>query len=328
MTRHRIVLPRGLPRDWMEPLYAAADVVEGPPEALSLVPEVEAALEDADGVLTLLTQRVDAAFLDRAPNLRVVSNMAVGTDNIDLQACAERDIALGHTPGVLTDATADLTLALILAGARQLSSACHDAAEGRWGPWSPTKWLGLELSGATLGIIGPGKIGTAVATRAQAFGMRIVFTHHRDVPPVVPGAQQVELNALLSCSDVVSVHVPLTPSTRGLLSAAEFEQMKPTALLVNTARGGIVDTDALVTALQRGTLSRAALDVTDPEPLPPTHPLYSLPQVLISPHIGSATEATRRRMAALAVDNVLAGVRGAPLPHALRPGLRGPTAAP
>lgn len=328
MTRPLIVLPRGLPQNWLGPLHAAADVVAGPPEQLALTPEVEAALAKADGVLTLLTQRVDAAFLHRAPNLRVVSNMAVGVDNIDLQACAEKGVAVGHTPGVLTDATADLTLALILAGARQLPTACHDAAEGRWGPWSPTGWLGLELRGATLGIIGPGKIGTAVARRAQAFGMRIVFTHHREVPPIVPGAEQLDLRALLSRSDVVSVHVPLLDSTRGLLGAAAFEQMKSTALLVNTARGAIVDTDALVAALRRGDLARAALDVTDPEPLPHTHPLYALPQVLISPHIGSATGATRRRMAELAIDNVLAGVRGAPLPHALRPGSSAPAAAP
>lgn len=328
MTRPRIVLPRGLPPAWLGPLHSAADVVAGPPEASPLSAEVEAGLAHADGVLTLLTQRVDATFLDRAPRLRVVSNMAVGVDNIDLQACAQRGIAVGHTPGVLTDATADLTLALILAGTRQLPTACHDAAEGRWGPWSPTGWLGLELRGATLGIIGPGKIGSAVAKRAQAFGMRIVYVHPREVPPVVPGATQVDLPTLLSSSDVVSVHAPLTPSTRGLLGATEFAQMKSTALLVNTARGPVVDTNALVAALQRGALRGAALDVTDPEPLPHTHPLYALPQVLISPHIGSATETTRRAMAALAVENVLAGVRGAPLPHAVSPGPSGPAAAP
>ena len=328
MTRPRIVLPRGLPQAWLGNLYAAANVTAGPPEQRTLTPEVEAALGEADGVLTLLTQRVDAAFLDRAPKLRVVSNMAVGVDNIDLEACAERGIEVGHTPGVLTHATADLTLALMLASARKLPEAHRDAAQGRWGPWSPTGWLGLELYGATLGIIGPGKIGTAVAVRAQAFGMRIVFTHHRDVPPIVPGAEQLELRTLLSRSDVVSIHAPLTPATRGLLGPAEFAQMKPTALLVNTARGPIVDTDALVAALRGGTLAQAALDVTDPEPLPNTHPLYALPQVLISPHIGSATEATRRRMAELAVANVLAGVHGAPLPHGLRTGSSAPSAAP
>jgi glyoxylate reductase len=301
----------------MAPLHEAAEVVAGPPDVLSLTPEVRAALPTAAGVLTLLTQRVDATFLDHAPQLRVVSNMAVGVDNIDLAACAERGVAVGHTPGVLTDATADLTMALLLSAARRLPVASRDAAQGRWGPWSPTGWLGLELADATLGIVGPGKIGTAVARRAAAFGMKILYAHHRSIPPIVPGADAVELEALLQRADVVSVHVPLRDSTRGLIDAAALARMKSTALLVNTARGPIVDTDALLEALRRGTIGGAALDVTDPEPLPAEHPLYSQPNVLIAPHIGSATERTRRRMAALAVDNVLAGVRGAPLPHAV-----------
>lgn len=315
MTRPCIVVPRGLPAPWMQPLLEAADVVAGPPEALALTPEVAAALPHADGVLTLLTQRVDAGFLDRAPRLWVVSNMAVGVDNIDLRACAARGIAVGHTPGVLTDATADLTMALMLAAARHLPLASRDAAQGRWGPWSPTGWLGLELRGAVLGIVGPGQIGTAVARRAQAFGMEILYAHHRPVPPIVPDASAADLDTLLERADVVSLHVPLTASTRGLIDAAALRRMKPTALLVNTARGPVVDTEALVAALRDGALRGAALDVTDPEPLPPTHPLYAMPNVLVAPHIGSATHTTRRRMAALAIDNVLAGVRGAPLPH-------------
>ncbi|MCR9164985.1 MAG: 2-hydroxyacid dehydrogenase [Nannocystaceae bacterium] len=317
MTRPRIVVPRGLPEAWMTPLHAAADVVAGPQDAVSLSRAVEAALPSADGVLTLLTQKVDAAFLDRAPRLRVVSNMAVGVDNIDLEACAQRGVAVGHTPGVLTDATADLTMALLLSAARRLPAATADAAAGRWGPWSPTGWLGLELGGATLGIVGPGKIGTAVARRAAAFGMEILYAHHRAVPPIVPDAQGVSLNALLERADVVSLHVPLTEATRGLIDASALGRMKSTALLVNTARGPIVDTDALVQALGQGELGGAALDVTDPEPLPPSHPLYALPNVVIAPHIGSATHRTRARMASVAIDNVLAGVRGAPLPHAV-----------
>ncbi len=303
----------------MAPLRNAADVVAGPAEELTLTPEVEAALPSADGVLTLLTQRVDQAFLDRAPQLRVVSNMAVGVDNIDVQACTDRGITVGHTPGVLTDATADLTMALLLSAARRLPTASRDAAQGRWGPWSPTGWLGLELRGATLGIVGPGKIGTAVARRAQAFGMRIVYAHRRPVPPLVPGAQALELNALLQTADVVSLHVPLTEDTRHIIDAAALHRMKPTALLVNTARGAIVDTDALVEAMRAGDIGGAARDVTDPEPLPAEHPLYAQPGVLIAPHIGSATETTRRRMAQIAIDNVLAGVRGSPLPHPVRP---------
>ncbi len=319
MTRPRIVVPRALPASWMAPLLEAAEVVAGPTDGLSLTAEVAAALPHADGVLTLLTQRVDEAFLERAPKLRVVSNMAVGVDNIDLRACARRSIAVGHTPGVLTDATADLTMALLLAAARRLPTASRDAAQGRWGPWSPSGWLGLELRGATLGIVGPGKIGTAVARRAQAFGMQIVYAHHRPVPPIVSGARALELDALLQRADVISLHVPLTPSTRHLIDAAALDRMKPTALLVNTARGAIVHTDALLDALQTGSIAGAALDVTDPEPLPADHPLYAQPGVLIAPHIGSATEATRQRMARIAIDNVLAGARGAPLRHAVHP---------
>ncbi len=326
MTRPCIVLPRGLPEPWLHGLRDAADLIVGPEDALGLTPDVEAALPRADGLLTLLTQRVDAAFLRRAPRLKVVSNMAVGVDNIDVQACAERGIVVGHTPGVLTDATADLTMALLLAAARNVPAASADAKRGRWGPWSPTGWLGLELRGSTLGIVGPGKIGTAVARRAQAFGMHILYAHHRPVPPIVPGAEAAPLEVLLERADVVSLHVPLLPGTRGLIDDAALARMKPSALLLNTARGPIVDTDALVAALQRGAIGGAALDVTDPEPLPPDHRLYALPNVLIAPHIGSATHATRQRMAALAIDNVLAGVRGAPLPHAVPPHGAGPSA--
>ena len=315
MTRPLIVVPRRLPDAWMAPLHAAANVVAGPSDALALTPAVTEALGRADGALTLLTQPVDTAFLAAAPRLRVVSNMAVGVDNIDLDACAARGVAVGHTPGVLTDATADLTMALLLGAARGIAPAARDAAEGRWGPWSTTGWLGLELRGATVGIVGPGKIGTAVAVRAHAFGMRVVYAHRRTVPPIVPGATQLDLDALLASADVVSLHAPLTTQTRGMIDAAALARMKPTALLINTARGGLVDTAALEQALREGTLAGAALDVTDPEPLPATHPLYALPQVLITPHIGSATHHTRARMAALAVENVLAGVRGAPLPH-------------
>lgn len=328
MTRPCIVVPRGLPDPWMLPLRDAADLVVGPPECLALTAEVEAALPRADGLLTLLTQRVDAALLDGAPNLRVVSNMAVGVDNIDLDACAQRGIAVGHTPGVLTDATADLTMALLLSAARGLPEASKDAAQGRWEPWSPTGWLGLQLRGATLGIVGPGKIGTAVAQRAHAFGMRILYTHRRPIPPIVRDAQQVELGELLSAADVVSLHVPLTDATIGLIDAAALARMKRSALLINTARGPVVDTDALVAALQRGTIAKAALDVTDPEPLPAEHPLYGMPGVLIAPHIGSATHHARRHMAQLAIANVLAGVRGAPLPHAVDTGRASPSAAP
>ena len=260
-------------------------------------------LSEAEGVLCLLTDRIDAAFLDGAPKLRVISNFAVGADNIDLAEAKRRGIAVGVTPGVLTEATADLAFALILATARRLPEAARDARDGEWHTWEPAGWLGLELSGAKLAIVGFGRIGQAVAKRAEGFGMKVL--------PVPRGA---ELHDVLPDADVVSLHVPLTEETRHMIGAAELKAMKPGAILVNTARGGLVDTDALVKALKSGRIS-AALDVTDPEPLPPDHALYELPNALVVPHIGSATHATRERMADLAVDNLLAGLDGRDLPH-------------
>jgi glyoxylate reductase len=258
----------------------------------------------ADALLCLLTERVDARLLDAAPRLRAIANYAVGSDNIDLAACAARDIPVGVTPDVLTDATADLTLALILAAARNLPTAAADVRAGRWRTWEPAGWLGLELRGATLALVGPGRIGEAVAERARAFGMR--------VEPVGRGD---DLHAALSRADVVSLHVPLTGATRHLIDAAALAAMKPTAILVNTARGPIVDQAALVQALQRGQIASAALDVTDPEPPDPRDPLLALPNALIVPHIGSATRAARARMADMAADNLLAALAGEAMPH-------------
>ena len=272
-------------------------------------------LARTEGLLSMLTDRVDAEALSRMPKLRVVSNMAVGVDNIDLGACRQRSVAVGHTPGVLTDATADLAFGLLLSAARRLPQASEDARQGRWGSWSPTGWLGQDLQGATLGIVGMGRIGTAVARRAQPFGMRVVFSSRSQRANVPAGCTQVPFDELLRQSDFVSLHVPLSSQTRHLLDAAALQRMKPGALLINTARGEVVDQDALLAALKSGSLGGAALDVVTPEPLPKEHPLYSVPNCLIAPHIGSATVGTRRRMAELACDNLLAGLRGAPLPH-------------
>lgn len=257
---------------------------------------------EADGLLTLLTDHVDSALLDVCPRLRVVSNYAVGTDNVDLDACAVRGVLVGRTPDVLTDSTADLTLALILAAARRLPEAAAAVAAGRWRTWEPARWLGLELAGATLLVVGPGRIGRAVARRAEAFGMRVRLAGRGDPLPFEE-------------ADVVTLHCPLTPETRHLIGADALDRMKPTALLVNTARGPIVDTSALLDALHSGTIGAAALDVTDPEPLPADHPLLEAPNLLVLPHIGSATTCARARMTAIAVDNLLAGLDGRPLPH-------------
>jgi lactate dehydrogenase-like 2-hydroxyacid dehydrogenase len=278
-------------------------------------------LDEAEGLFTLLTVRVDGDLLSGAPQLRVVSNMAVGVDNIDLDACTNRGIPVGNTPGVLTDGTADLAIALLLAIARRLPEASQDAREGRWTTWSPTGWLGADLHGATLGLIGFGKIGQAVAERARGFGLKLIYSETEPNPEAEKrfGAAFVSLPDLLGQSDFVTLHVPLTPSTRSLIDESALKQMKPTAILVNTSRGPVVDSDALTRALSEGWIQAAALDVTDPEPLPPDHPLFHMQNCLVVPHIGSATWDTRRRMAERACQNLLAGLSGERLPFCANP---------
>ncbi|PRQ04739.1 Glyoxylate/hydroxypyruvate reductase B [Enhygromyxa salina] len=307
-----VVVPPEVPGDWLASLDAECEVIVG----LDAVPAPR--LSEVVGLLSLLTMPVGPGLLARLPALRVVSNMAVGHDNIELEACAARNIAVGNTPGVLTDATADLTMALLLASARRLDEAASDAREGRWHTWTPDGWLGVSLRGTTLGIVGLGKIGYAVGERARGFGMQICYASRSDHPEAEElGARRVAFDELLARADFVSLHVPLTPETQGMINRDALARMKPGAILINTARGSIVDQDALLDALRAGRLRGAALDVTSPEPLPPDHPLFAAPGCLIVPHIGSATESTRRRMAELACMNLLAGVHGQPLPHAV-----------
>jgi glyoxylate reductase len=317
----RVIVTHTLPEGWLKALDGRCRPVFGPIDATRLDPELERLLPEAEGLLTLLTIPVTAALLEQCPRLRVVSNMAVGVDNVDLAACTRRGIPVGNTPGVLTAGTADLAMALLLAIARRLGEAAEDARQGRWKTWSPTGWLGADLDGATLGIVGFGKIGQAVARRAHGFGLRLLYSdpsRHPELEDAL-GAQHVALEPLLGESDFVSLHVPLTEQTRGLIDAQALQRMKPGAYLINTARGPVVDQAALVEALQKGWIAGAALDVTDPEPLPPNHPLYSSPYCLIAPHIGSATTNTRRRMAELAAENLLAGLSGQRLPHCANP---------
>jgi glyoxylate reductase len=235
--------------------------------------------------------------MDTCPSLRVISNYAVGSDNIDREAAAERGIVVEVTPDVLTETTAELTFALMLAAARRLPEAERAVRAGEWRTWEPSGWLGQDLNGSTICIVGMGRIGGAVAARAEAFGMRVVATGRGDV-----------VADAVADADFVSIHCPLTDATRGLIGLAELRAMKPTAVLVNTARGAIVDTDALVRALSERWIAAAALDVTDPEPLPAGHRLLDQPGALVVPHIGSATHRTRERMADLAVDNLLGGL--------------------
>lgn len=315
--RPLVLLSESLPEDWIFELTSAT----APELEVHVGLDVDAkSASRVRALLTMLTVTVDDALLGRFEQLRVVSNMAVGFDNIDVQACAQRGVRVGNTPGVLTDATADLAMGLIVAGARGFESARRDAAAGDWGPWSPTAWLGLELRGATLGIVGLGEIGAAVAGRARAFGMRIVYCGPNPKPVADElEAQYLSYDELLSCSDIVSLHCPLDEHTRGLVGAKSFARMRDHAVLVNTARGPVVDTSALFEALRKGQIRGAALDVTDPEPLPHTHPLFSCARCLIVPHLGSATTHTRKAMAQRAVQNILAALNDDRMPSEVMP---------
>jgi glyoxylate reductase len=316
-----VLISHALPVDWLEKLAGHCQILAGPPEADHLAPELVQHLPDAVGILTLLTIPVSERVITNAPKLRVVSNMAVGYDNVDITACTRRGIPVGNTPGVLTEGTADLTLALLLAAARKLPQASQDARAGRWTTWSPTGWLGADLQGATLGIIGMGKIGSAVARRAAAFGMKIIYSNPspRSEIEYTSMAMRKSFEKVIAESDFLSLHCPLTDETRGLIDAVALRAMKPNAILINASRGPVVVRTDLEHALREKWIAAAALDVTDPEPLPADDPLYDLPNCLIVPHIGSATQHTRKRMAELACENLLAGLRGERLPHCVNP---------
>lgn len=308
-ARARCLVTRQLPGEALSRLADRHDVEvwphrlpPTPAELLELVGEVE-------GLLTLLTDRIDARLLAAAPRLRAISNYAVGVDNVDLAAAAAAGVVVGNTPDALTESTADLAFALMLALARRLPEAQTVVRDGEWRTWEPTSLLGRDLHGATLGLIGAGRIGEAVARRAAGFSMTVLRSGRKGPVP---------LRDLLAYSDFVSLHCPLTDATRHLVDASALRRMKPTAYLINTARGDIVDPDALTAALHGGDIAGAALDVTAPEPLPPDHRLLRAPNLIVVPHIGSATHATRELMATIAVDNLLAGLAGEPMRHQVR----------
>lgn len=268
------------------------------------------------GILCLLTDRIDENLIDKSPNLKVISQCAVGYDNIDVSAATKRGIWIGNTPGVLTDATADFAFTLLMAAARRVGEAVQYVRDGQWKTWGLTLLLGQDIYGATLGIVGLGRIGKAVAERASGFNMRIIYyDEHRQ--PEIENELNVEykpLDELLRLSDYVSLHVNLSSKTRHLISKKEFKLMKNTACLINTSRGPVVDSDALFSALKKGQIASAALDVTDPEPISPDHRLLTLPNLIVVPHIASATVTSRTQMSLMAVKNLIAGVTGEPLP--------------
>jgi glyoxylate reductase len=302
----KVFITRTFPFAALERLQAEHDVDVWDDNA---PPPREVLLErsaDADGLLTIITEKVDAELFDAAPSVKAVANLAVGTDNIDLAEAARRGIAIGNTPGVLTDATADIAFALLLGIARRINEGERQVRNGEWVPWYPTHMVGGDTADTTLGIFGWGRIGKAMARRGEGFGMHVIHSSR---------SSGVSLDELLEQSDYVSLHTPLTPETRHLMGAEQFKRMKKTAYLINTARGGVVDQVALREALEAGEIAGAGLDVTEPEPLPADDPLLTAPNLLVVPHVGSATFRTRSRMADMAVDNLLAALAGKDMPH-------------
>ena len=320
----RVFVTRRIPEEGLARVRAACEMDlwddELPPPRDELLRRVAG----VEGVLTLLTDRVDAALLDAAgPQLKVVSNYAVGFDNIDVAECTRRGIPAGNTPGVLTETTADLAFALLMAAARRIDEGSRFVRAGRWRTWGPMLLTGVDVHGATLGIVGFGRIGREMARRATGFGMRVLY---HDVAPASPddeaalgGARFAELDELLAESDFVSLHTNLTEATHHLIDADALRRMRPNAVLVNTSRGPVVDQVALYDALRSGEIFAAALDVTDPEPMPADDPLLTLDNCLVVPHIASASVRTRARMAEMAADNLIAGLRGERLPNPVNP---------
>lgn len=311
-ARPLVAVTREIPEAGMALLREAADLRVWPNEMPPSAGELAELIHGCVGALTLLTDHIDGAVLDKEPQLKVVSNFAVGFDNVDVPAATERGVAVCNTAGVLTEATADFAFALLMAAARRIVEGVDYVRDGKWLTWGPTLLRGQELTGATIGIVGFGRIGKEVAKRASGFGMRILAhdSYQDEEAALSLGATFTGLDNLLRESDYVTLHVALTAETTHLIGAREFGLMKPTAILINAARGPVVDTDALVDALRSDEIFAAALDVTDPEPLPADHPLVGLPNAIVVPHIASATVATRDAMATLAARNLLAVLRG------------------
>ncbi|MCQ3937756.1 MAG: D-glycerate dehydrogenase [Chloroflexi bacterium] len=323
MTPQKIFITRLIPDaglDLVKKHFPALEVWthDLPPPREQLLEKVRG----VDGLLCLLTERIDAELMDAiGPQVKVISSMSVGVDHVDLAEATRRRIPIGNTPGVLTDATADQTFALLLAAARRLVEGVDYIRAGKWVTWHPSLLLGADLTGSTLGIIGFGRIGQAAAKRAQGFDMRVIYYDPAAQPAY--GAQPVDLDTLLRDSDFVSIHVPLTNETRHLVNAGFLSKMKPNAVLVNTARGGVLDQSALYDALKAKRIFAAALDVTDPEPLPMDSPLLELENCVIVPHLGSASRRTRSQMSLLAAQNLIAGLKGERLLHCANPEVYG-----
>jgi glyoxylate reductase len=321
--RPRVFVSRRIPDDGLNRIVEATDADVWPDELPPSRDELLRRVKGVDGVLALLTDKVDAEFFDHAgPQLKVVSNYAVGFDNIVVPEATRRGVPVGNTPGVLTDTTADLAWALLMAAGRRVVEGDRYVHDGRWKTWGPMLLLGTDISGATLGIVGFGRIGQAMARRAHGFGMTVLYHDVQQLPDSVTrplGATFVDLDELFERSDFVTLHTNLTDETRHMVNEARLRQMKPTSVLVNTSRGPVVDQKALYRALSEGWIMAAGLDVTDPEPMPVSEPLLTLPNIIVVPHIASGSRATRAKMAEMAAANLLAGVRGERLPTPVNP---------
>ena len=328
MCAHVVAVTRRLPRVGVDLLRAQPDLVvrefdhDLPPNPH----ELAELLDGADGVLSMLSERYNAEVFDRYPSIRVLSNYAVGYDNIDVLAATAHGIAVCNTPGVLTDATAEIAWSLLLAAARRIPEAVDLVRAGMWLTWGPTTMLGQPVVGSTIGIVGYGRIGQSVAQMARGFRMRVLVWDRSPATKPQEGVEFVSIPELLEASDFVSLHVAYSAETHHLIDAAALARMKPSAILINTARGAVMDQDALVVALQDGTIWAAGLDVTTPEPLPPDHPLVTMPNCVVLPHIGSATITARNAMSTLAAQNIIAVLRGETPPHIVNPSVLEPGA--
>lgn len=312
MTKPTLFLTRPLPEPVMAAIPARYELISAPPDRPPSPAELKQGFARADAVICTLSDRIDADLLSHAPRLKIVANYAVGYNNIDLAAARSRRIVVTNTPDVLTNSTADLTWALLLAVARRVVEGDRWVRTGTWPGWAPTQMLGSDVSGKTLGIVGMGRIGQAVAQRGAVFRMPVIYAGRRRVPaPLDLPWEWQPLDAVLAKSDFLSLHVPLTDTTRHLIGPRELTLMKPTAYLVNTSRGPVIDEAALVSALEAGTIAGAGLDVYEQEPTVSAG-LISLPNVILLPHLGSATLETRVRMGLICLDNIAAVLGGRP----------------
>lgn len=318
----KIFVTRIIPEKGLEMLRLQADVEVWPDPSPPDYPILLQKVKGIDALLCMLTDTIDGSLMDAiGPQVKVISQFAVGVDNIDITAATRRGIPVGNTPGVLTDTTADLAWALIMAAARRVVEGDKFTRSGKWKTWGPIDFLGRDIYGATLGIVGFGRIGRAMAKRAQGFDMRILYYSRRRHPEAEQKycAQYVDLDTLLHESDFVSLHTNLSEETHHLMNATRFKKMKSGSILINTARGPVVDPPALYHALASGTIAYAALDVTEPEPIRPDDPLLTLDNIIICPHIGSASHKTRGKMALMAAENLIAGLKGERLPNCVNP---------